>query len=181
MPYVHRDMAPGIFHVYTHCVWAAPALFRDDVDRSIWLRLLARTTRKVGWTCIAYMLMPTHYHLIVEVDSGVMSRGMFMLNLGYARGFNKRYALRGHVQFRRYGAKRIHDDSQLLTAFKYVVRNPVEASLCASPCDWPWSSYPATVGLADASSFVDAARVMGCFAESREQATARLRRYVEES
>src|SRR5689334_16546308 len=110
MPHVNRDVAPGIFHVFTHCVWAAPALFKDDVDRSTFLRHLARTTREVGWTCIAFCLLQTHYHLILEVDTGVMPRGMFMLNLAYARDFNRRHGSRGHVQFRRYGSKRIQDD-----------------------------------------------------------------------
>jgi len=174
-------MAPGIFHVFTHCVWAAPALFQDDVDRSTFLRHLARTTKKVEWTCIAYCLLQTHYHLILGVESGVMPHGMFMLNLAYARHFNRRHASRGHVQFKRYGAKRIDDDSQLLTAHKYVARNPVEAALCNSPLDWPWSSYPGTVGAAEPSTFVDASRVLGSFGDSRELAIARLRRFVEES
>jgi REP element-mobilizing transposase RayT len=173
-------MAPGIFHVFTHCVWAAPAFFRDDTDRMTWLRLLARTTRKVEWKCIAFVLMPTHHHLILEVGPGVMPRGMFRLNLAYARYFNQRHGLRGHVQFRRYGARRIRDESQLLTCFKYVARNPADAGLCESPCDWQWSSYPGTVGLAEAHSFVDASLVLAAFAGSRERAIAQLRRLVEE-
>jgi REP-associated tyrosine transposase len=157
-----------------------PHVFKDDVDRSTFLRHLARTTREVGWTCIAFCLLQTHYHLILEVDTGVMPRGMFMLNLAYARDFNRRHGSRGHVQFRRYGSKRIQDDSQFLTAFRYVARNPVEARLYESPCDSPWSSYPGTVGMSEPSSFVDASRVLGCFADSIEHATARLRRFVEE-
>jgi putative transposase len=181
MPYVHRDTGPGIFHVFTHCVWAAHALFRDDVDRSVFLRHLARTTRKVEWTCVAYCLLQTHYHLILEVESGVMAKGMFLLNLGYARDFNRRHASRGHVQFKRYGSRRIHDESQLLTTFKYVALNPVDPGLCTSPRDWPWSSYPGTVAFTEPASFVDASRVLGCFGEAYEHAIARLRRFVEES
>lgn len=181
MSYVHRDTAPGIFHVYTHCVWAAEALFRDDIDRSAFLRHLAHTTSKVGWRCIAHCLLDTHYHLIVEVERGVMPAGMFRLNLAYARHFNRRHTSRGHVQFKRYGSRRIRDDAQLLTTYRYVARNAVEAGLCSSPCDWMSSSYPGTVGVAEPSSFVDASRVLGCFAETREHAIARLRRFVEES
>jgi putative transposase len=172
-------MSPGIFHVFTHCVWAAPALFRDDVDRSAFLRHIARTTRKVGWKCLAYCLMQTHHHLIVEVEEGVLPKGMFSLNHAHAMDFNRRHTSRGHVQFRRYGAKRIHEDAQLLTTFAYVANNPVEAGLCKAPGDWPWSSYAGTVGLAEASSFVDAARVVGGLGESVEIARARLRAFVE--
>jgi len=54
MPPKRRDTSAGLFHVYTHCVWAAPALYRDDVDRLEFLRRLAQVTRIADWNCIAY-------------------------------------------------------------------------------------------------------------------------------
>src|SRR3954471_23014850 len=69
-----RDASAGLFHVYTHCVWAAPALYRDDVDRLEFLRRLAQVTRITDWNCIAYCLMKTHYHLIVRVGDAVLPR-----------------------------------------------------------------------------------------------------------
>ncbi len=167
--------------MFTHCVWAAPVLFRDDVDRLTFLRHLARTTSAIGWTCIGFCLMDTHHHLVVEVGDGVLPKGMHALNLGYARDFNRRHALRGHVQSHRYGSTRIHSDSQLLTAFAYVANNPAKAGMAASACNWPWSSYAATVGLTAPHSFVDASRVIGCFDGARELAIARLRAFVEKT
>ena len=135
-----------------------------------------------GWSYGAFSFFQEHRQAGPFIsESGVMADGMFRLNLAYARHFNRRHASRGHVQFKRYGAKRIDDDSQLLTAHKYVARNPVEAALCNSPSDWPWSSYPGTVGAAEPSTFVDASRVLGSFGDSRELSIARLRRFVEES
>jgi hypothetical protein len=43
-----RDKAAGLFHVYTHSVWAAE-LFRDDRDRGVFLRELARAGAKAQW------------------------------------------------------------------------------------------------------------------------------------
>lgn len=168
MPRKLRDKKAGVFHVYSHCVWPAPALFRDDVDRVEFLRHLARVTGKCGWTCIAFCLMGTHYHLIVDVDDDVLPVAMHALNLGYARGFNKRHALKGHVQFQPYGAGRISSDASLLLRFRYVVRNPVRAGLCADAADWPWSSYAGTVGLGEPFSFVDAQAVVGLVADLAE-------------
>jgi hypothetical protein len=53
MPRPLRDKAAGTFHVYTHCVYASAALYRDDIDRSNFVRHLARVTGKIGWTCLA--------------------------------------------------------------------------------------------------------------------------------
>jgi REP element-mobilizing transposase RayT len=177
----HRDTAAGIFHVYTHCVWAAPAHFRDDLDRLTFLRHLARATNETGWTCMGFCLMTTHYHLLVEVGDGVLPRAMHRINLSYSRDFNRRHGLRGHAQSGRYGSRRVSGESQLLSAYAYVANNPVKSGAVATATEWTWSSYPGTVGVAEPHSFVDASRVTACFDSSREVAVARLRALVEES
>jgi putative transposase len=174
-----RDTGAGFFHVYTHCVWAAPALFRDDVDRVSFLRELARATAKVEWRCVAYCVLRTHYHLILEVLDGVLPKGMHGLNFRYACMFNQRHASKGHVQAARYGSRRIEDDADLAWTFRYVARNPVEAMLCREPAEWPWSSYAAAIGLALPQPFVDVNPAMRCFGDGREHAISAMRAYVE--
>lgn len=179
MPRKSRDTGAGTFHVYTHCVWAVPHLYRDATDRLEFLRHLARISARTGWTCIAYCLMASHYHLIVNVGDGVLPTAMHGLNLRYAIHHNRRYGLRGHVQFARYGSRRLADDGDLLHAFSYVVNNPVAAGLCASADGWRWSSYRATVGLDELPSFVDPARLLHCFHWPEVEPAAALRTYVE--
>lgn len=170
-----------MFHVYTHSVWAAPALFRDDTDRMIFLTELARAAKKARWTCLAFCLMTTHYHLVVEVDDRALPAGMHALNFRFAAQFNRRHAMKGHVLGARYGSRRLSDAQSLLDLFRYVVRNPVDAMLCQSPADWAWSSYPGLIGRAEAPSFVDATRIVEHFEGAPEIALGRLRRFVEES
>jgi REP element-mobilizing transposase RayT len=180
MGHRNRDVDAGIFHVYTHCVWASSAFFRDDHDRLSFLRFAVRAIDKAGWTCLGFCLMTTHHHLLLDVGPETLPRGMHRLNLAYARYFNRRYGLRGHAQFRRYGSRRIADDNDLKGTYRYVMLNPVEAGLCASPVDWKWSSYAGTVGRGEAHSFVNATRVLHCFGGSGEQQLAALRRFVED-
>ena len=179
MPYIHRDASAGLFHVYTHCVWAVPCLYRDEHDRVEFLRHLARVTDQRGWTCVAYCLMTSHYHLIVSVADGVLPRAMHALNLAYALHHNRRYGLRGHVQFRRYGSTRIGDAGDLLERFRYVARNPVRAGLCSSPVDWKWSSYAGTIGIGELSSFVDPTLLLAASARPWADPRALLRASVE--
>jgi REP-associated tyrosine transposase len=169
-----------MFHVYVHSVWAADALFWDDEDRLTFIRELALATARTGWRCLAFCLMGTHYHLILDVDAGALPKGMHSLNFRYASWFNQRHDMKGHVQGRRYGARRIRSDGDLLDVFKYVARNPVEAMLCRAPQEWPWSTYAATVGLAKLHSFVDPGPIVRCFAGAAELARAALRRFVED-
>ena len=180
MPPKPRDTRAGTFHVWTHCVWAIPQLYRNDVDRLEFLRHLARAADRSGWTCLQYVLMTSHFHLMVDVGDGVLPRAMHAINLAYARHHNARYSLRGHVQHWRYGSRRIEDETDMIRTYKYVATNPVEAGLCTSPGDWPWSSYAGTIGLAELASFVDPARILGCFDWPSVDPRAALRAAVED-
>ena len=175
-----RDTAAGIFHVFAHSV-RADALFRDDLDRIAFLRELARGGAKCSWTCVAYCLMTTHYHLLVEVGDGALPVGMHAVNSRYAAGFNRRYHTRGHVLDSRYGSRRVESAADLLGVFAYVVRNPVDAGLATHPALWPWSSYWITVAATPPPTFIDAELILHGLARSRERAVATLRAFVEKS
>lgn len=180
MARVCRDTIAGQFHVYTHCVWGVPAYFRDDIDRLNFLRGLARVTRRSAWRCIAYCLMTSHYHLIVDVADGVLPTAMHSLNLGYSLTFNRRHGLKGHAQHAQYGAGRIGGAGDLLDRFAYVVNNPVTAGLCGSPEEWSWSSYAGTIDLRELDTFVDPAPLLACFDWRKGEPKASLRRHVNE-
>ena len=164
--------------MFTHSVWAADALYRDDDDRMRFLREIALATAKTKWRCLAYCLMTTHYHLLLDVDADVLPIGMHSLNFRFAAGFNTRHRMKGHVLGTRYNAYRVEGEADLLFRFKYVVRNPVEAGLCQRPEDWLWSSCAATVGIGTRQPFVKDDLVLACLDGHPEVAAGRLRRYV---
>jgi REP element-mobilizing transposase RayT len=166
-----------MFHVSTHSVWTS-VLFRDDIDRLLLLTELAKVTARFRWRCVAACLMTTHYHLIVEVPDGSMPIGMKHLNLTHAARFNARHKLRGHVVDGRYWSRRLVSDAELVTAFRYVARNPVEAGACRLPGEWPWSSYGALADRAETFTFVDPSPILNCFRPA-DAAVEQLRRYVE--
>jgi REP-associated tyrosine transposase len=174
-----RDKAAGLFHVTCHSVWDG-VLFRDDIDRTNYVDELARTTQKIGFIPVEVCLMTTHAHLVLEVGDDELPIAMERLNFRYAARFNARHRRRGRVFGAPYGADRVRDDAHLLTVYRYVALNPVEAGLVDRPEEWIWSSYRSAIGLSDSFGFVNPGRVLGIFGGSREIATARLRSYVED-
>lgn len=178
MAHQRRDISAGMFHVWTHCVWAADAYYPDDLDRLEFLRRLARVTADAEWRCMGFCLMRTHYHLILEVADGVLPAAMQMLNHGYACTFNGRHGLRGHVQSRRYGSRRIDGGELLLPAYAYAMNNPVEAGLCSQASSWRWSSFRGTLQLGEPNSFIDDGPILGQFRRELDPRAA-LRRAVE--
>ena len=102
MPRVPRSVLPdGLFHVATRGV-AKMAIYLDDNDRRNFLGLLALAVQAFEWECLAFCLMTTHYHLVLETTRQNLSDGMQMLNGDYAQGFNGKYERWGHVFGDRY-------------------------------------------------------------------------------
>jgi len=177
MPRPPRDCAPGIHHVGTGA--AGPGIyFRDDLDYATWIRLLVATTARYGWTTIIVVAMPTHWHAIFEVPDNSLPEGMQYLDGEYSREFNEHHERVGYLVRDRYWSRRKSTDLELVNAFCYAANNPTMAGIVSRAESWRWSSYATTVGLSDAFSFVDAARVTAQFGPTPVEAQNALRRYV---
>jgi len=179
MPRPPRVHDPGSYRHITARGNAGAALFRDDHDRRRFLSGLRDVTRKHDWLCLAFCLMTTHYHLLVQEHDVPLARSMHLLHSRYVRAFCQRHGHEGHVFGERYHVATLDDDSHLLSAIRYVALNPVEAGLCPSPAEWAWSSYAAVVGAGRPWSFVSADHLLGLFGENRAKAVDVLRRFVE--
>jgi REP element-mobilizing transposase RayT len=153
-------------------------LFRDDIDRMEWLRLFAKVAVKYRWLGWSYCLMGNHFHFVLQIPHGGLSKGMQELNTGYSIRTNKRHDRTGHLVRNRFYSRVVEDDSHLLEVCRYVVLNPVRAGLCASPADWPWSSYRACAGMELAHPFLAVDRVLGLFGQRPEEARAAYRAFV---
>jgi len=153
-----EEVAGGIHHVYARGNNKA-LLFVDDVDREGYLWLLGTEVGRRRWRCLSYCLMDNHMHLLIETPEPNLGRGMQRLHGDFGRGFNRRHSRSGHVFQGRYGSNPVRDDEQLWTVAGYIAANPVEAGLCRSPADWPWSSHAAVLGGLPAPAWLDLGRL----------------------
>ncbi len=91
---------------------------------------------------IAYCIMPTHLHLILNglKDMGI---SIFMNNVlnSYTRYFNIKHHRKGPLWEGPSKKVEIKSDDQFLHITRYVHLNPVTAYLVDKPEDWPYSSY----------------------------------------
>ena len=104
------------------------------------MALLGEAIARFDWICLAFCLMTNHVHLLLETRRGNLGEGMQWLHGEYARAFNERHGLDGHLFQGRYGSRAIRSDPQLLVTAAYIAMNPVEAGLCHAPESWAWSS-----------------------------------------
>ena len=135
---VRSDLPDGIYHVTARGVNRC-AVFVDDVDRIVFLRLLAENMERFAWRCHALCLMGTHYHLLVETIRAHLSAGLHRLNGIYAQRFNRRHERTGHLFGDRFHAWLLRDEDHLIATTAYILDNPVRAGLVDTARDWPWS------------------------------------------
>jgi putative transposase len=167
----------GIYHVGSRGN-NKETLFHDDIDRMEWLRQLAKVAVRYRWIGWTYVLMGNHFHFVVQIPHGGLSRGMQMLNTAYSLRTNKRYGRTGHLVRNRFYSALIEDDAHLKEAIRYIVLNPVRAGLCRAPSDWRWSSYQACAGAELGHPFLSVDRVLGLFATRPPDARERFRAFV---
>ncbi len=103
---------------------------------------------------------------------------MHFLNGRYSRAFNARHGRVGYFVRDRFWSRRKSSDAELLTSYRYVVNNPVDAGCVKRAEDWFWSSYATTIGASQAFDFVDATRILELFSTHVDVAIKRLRRFV---
>jgi putative transposase len=178
MPRAPRDLAPGVQHIGVGATGAG-VYFIDDLDYPTWLRLFVQTIDRLSWRCIAFCLLSSHWHAIVDLPDNSLAAGMHRIVGGYSRRYNQRHGRAGYLVRGRYWSRRKDTPEAVLAAFRYVARNPVGAGLVARPEDWRWSSYANTIGVSHNFGFVDAADVLGEFGTTRILQIRGLRRFVE--
>ena len=115
--------------------------YADDRDRAIWLGMLSETAARFNLSVYALCLMPNHFHMLVETPDSNLSAAMHHLNSRYARKFNWRHSLTGHLFQGRYHSGVVEEQAQLLELIRYIILNPVRAQLARIADEWPWSTH----------------------------------------
>ena len=138
MGYVRRSTLPdGYFHVW---IRGDPELapFAGAADKTAALAMLIKAGEKYEIEIEAACVMSTHYHAVVKGAVAQLSRMMQSLHSRYARAFNYRQPRFGHAFAERFWSKVVEED-EVYDRCGYVLWNPVEAGLCRTIEDWPWS------------------------------------------
>ena len=121
-------------------------IFRDDDDRRFFLKTLAESCEKTGWSVHAWVLMGNHYHLAIQTPEANLVAGMKWLQNTYTRRFNLRHRLWGRLFGDRYKAVPVEGEGFYYeTLLDYIHLNPVRARIVRpaagqSLMDYPWSS-----------------------------------------
>lgn len=145
MTRIARLVIPGIPHHVVQRGNRRQKTFFDMWDRRMYLRLLRELGPAFGVTFWAYCLMDNHVHLIAvpETVAGLASC-IGRVHCEYSRRINRRHRWTGYLWQGRFFSAPL-EESHLVTAIRYVERNPVRAGLVEQAAEYPWSSARAHV------------------------------------
>jgi len=117
-------------------------IFYDDQDRRIFLEALGEVSDRFGVEIYAFVLMTTHYHLLLQIRDANLSRAMQWFGVTYTRRFNDRHFRTGHLFQGRFKSILVENDAYVVELSCYIHRNPLRAGVVQRLVDYKWSSYP---------------------------------------
>ena len=123
----------------TFCTPSRDRTFTDAAIVSRTLEQIRRTARDEAFAILAYCVMPDHVHLLVEALASTSDLRRFVKlakqrsGAAHARVTSRRLWQEGYHE----RVLRADDDAHEIA--RYIVANPVRASLVANPADYPHS------------------------------------------
>lgn len=126
-------------------------IFVDDRDRRRFLERLSMLLVETHTECLAWALIPNHFHLLLRPRQATLAHFMRRLLTGYAIYFNHRHNRSGHLFQNRYKSIVCEEDVYLLELVRYIHLNPLRAGLVADLKaleEYPWSGHAVLLGCA---------------------------------
>lgn len=103
-------------------------LFADDLDRRRFLGLLSELPERFSLEVHAFVLMNTHYHLLLRCREANLSDAVRWLQVSYAGRFNWAHQRRGHVFQGRFKSVLLLGEGAPDEVGRYLHLNPVRVA-----------------------------------------------------
>ena len=118
-------------------------LFDRKGDYQDFLEIFAKAQRRRPIRCLAYCLMPNHFHFVLwPREDDELSDFMFWLTTTHSKHWHRCHGTggTGHVYQGRFKSIPVSADNHFLRLCRYVECNALRAALVDRAEAWPWSS-----------------------------------------
>ncbi len=132
-----------VYHVVVKGI-SSQLLFEEIKDFRKYLEILELNKMRCNFDLFAYCLMSNHVHLLIHTNAIPLESIFRRINTSYANWFNMKYSRSGSLQDGRYYSQPINSLDYLLSAMRYIHKNPLKANLEKNVGEkYPWNSYQA--------------------------------------
>ncbi len=122
------DIEGQMYHVISRGI-ERRKIFLGKEDYEDFLMRFKAALDKTDAKCLAWCLMPNHFHLLILRNKRPLSELMRRLMTGYAVNFNIRHKRAGHLFQNRYKAILCQEDEYLMALAAYIHLNPLRAKM----------------------------------------------------
>jgi len=123
-------------------------IFRDDEDHARFLAWLKDAAKACHVAIHAWVLMPTHLHLLATpADADGLATMMQKVGRLYVPWFNAKHGRSGTLFGGRFRTALVDADGYLLACMRYLESHPVRSQAVFAPLDHPWSSHAHHAGV----------------------------------
>ena len=169
---------PGAVYHLTSQGRDGQIIFRDEEDKGVFLNITGNVADRFGWLVHSYVLLDTHYHLVVEVTEANLSKGMRQLNGVYTQHVNRRHNLSGSVFQGRFKGVLLEKKHYLLPVCRDVVISPQRGANARNYADYEWSSYLALAGKASPLDLLHCDDVLAHFGKRETTVRRKYQDYI---
>ena len=122
---LRHDYEGGLYHVMSRG-FQRQVIFKNDTENKHFIELLSDMVERYGVILHAYVLIPNHYHLLIETPNANASRALQWLNVSYSVWFNHNNSRSGAVFQSRYKSVLVEGEGEwALNCSAYIHLNPV--------------------------------------------------------
>ncbi|MBN2340612.1 MAG: transposase [Deltaproteobacteria bacterium] len=177
--YARIHMTGGLFHVISR--FHNNDFFLDFPGaRQQYLALLGKALDTHDCRLIAYCLMSSHVHLVLQLGNDPLGALTRRVHSPFAVWLNSQRGGLGTVFAGRPRSVLVHSDTYGMELVRYVHNNPVRAGVVSRAVESEWSSHRAYMGLAEAPSWLSMEALFGDNKRQQDRIRKELDAFVDE-
>jgi putative transposase len=134
----HFEQTAGTYLISAACYEHRPITSTED-RRTEWeMAVLDRLDQDIK--IHAWVVLPNHYHLLMEGGLAAFGRRIARLHNGIATQWNREDGTPGRKVWHRFSDRILRSERHYYASLNYIHANPVKHGHAAKADDWVWSS-----------------------------------------
>ena len=138
----HFEDQEDLFHLSAACyehreILGTPARLGEFADI-----LVPGLDRDLDVAVHAWVVLPSHYHLLLTVNLDAFRLWIARLHNGKSTQWNREDRTPGRREWYRFSDRKIRSEGHYYASLNYIHANPVKHGYVEKANYWPWSSLP---------------------------------------
>jgi putative transposase len=136
----HFDQTRGVYLISAAC-YEHQAILKTGTRRCEWEQTLREGLERGGRIELrAWVVLPNHYHLLIEGDLHGFAEWIRRLHNGKATQWNREDHTPGRKVWHRFADRVIRSERHYFASLNYIHANPVKHGYATRADKWAWSS-----------------------------------------